>query len=89
LEIAGVMGSEFAAAAVSAGREEYVDQLEKYRERLAQQQILWLAPPASWSDGAVAARYEFTHTLYQPLSMAGDLAVHAAAPAYRYTPERG
>jgi hypothetical protein len=37
------MGSEFAAAVVSVGLEEYVDQLEKYCERLAQQQILWLA----------------------------------------------
>jgi hypothetical protein len=83
------MGSEFAAAVVSVGLEEYVDQLEKYCERLAQQQILWLAPLASWSDGTVAARYEFTHTLYQPLSIAGNLAAHAAAPAYRYTPERG
>jgi predicted ATPase len=66
LEVASVAGVEFSAAAVAAGLPETVVAVEELCEDLVRQQH-WLRPAgvAEWPDGTVAARYRFTHWLYQ------------------------
>jgi predicted ATPase/DNA-binding winged helix-turn-helix (wHTH) protein len=66
LEAASVLGVEFSAAAVAAGLEQDLVQIEERCDALARQHsFLRAAGIAEWPDGTVAARYEFLHWLYQ------------------------
>ena len=68
LEVASVAGVVFATAAVAAGLEADVEQIERRCERLVLQQVLRPVGLVTWPDGTVVARYEFTHALYQQVA---------------------
>jgi DNA-binding winged helix-turn-helix (wHTH) protein/tetratricopeptide (TPR) repeat protein len=66
LEVASVAGTEFSVAAVAAGLETTVAEVEQRCEALARSEHLLRASGVSeWPDGTVAARYAFIHSLYQ------------------------
>lgn len=66
LEVASVAGVEFSAAAVAAGLEAEVADVEELCAGLARHgQFLRAQGVSEWPDGTVAARYEFIHALYQ------------------------
>jgi predicted ATPase len=66
LEAASVAGMEFSAAAVAAGLEAEVVEVERRCADLAQRgQWLRQSGTAEWPDGTVASRYSFVHALYQ------------------------
>ncbi|NOT55768.1 MAG: AAA family ATPase [Deltaproteobacteria bacterium] len=66
LEAASVVGVEFSTAAVAAGLEVDVVQVEEWCEDLARHnQFLRPGGVGEWPDGTVAAQYAFTHALYR------------------------
>lgn len=66
LEVASVAGAEFSAAAVAAGVEAQVSEVEIRCAGLARrEQFLQARGIEEWPDGTVAARYSFLHALYQ------------------------
>ena len=66
LEAASVVGAEFAAAAVAAGLEITVGEVEDRCQLLARRgQFLRAAGASQWPDGTAAASYRFIHALYQ------------------------
>ncbi len=66
LETASVAGVEFSIAAVAAGIEGSVEEVEQRCATLVRQaQFLQVAGTGAWPDGTVAARYSFLHALYQ------------------------
>jgi DNA-binding winged helix-turn-helix (wHTH) protein/predicted ATPase len=66
LEVASVAGAEFSAAAVAAGLETTVEEVEEQCTELARrEQFLYVQGTAEWPDGTVAAQYGFWHALYQ------------------------
>jgi tetratricopeptide (TPR) repeat protein len=66
LEVGSVAGMEFSAAAVAAGIEAEVVQVEERCEGLVRrEQLLWSKGMEEWPDETVAARYGFLHALYQ------------------------
>jgi predicted ATPase len=66
LEVASVAGREFSAAAVAAGLETTVEQVEEACEGLVRRgQFLQAHGPGVLPDGTIAGRYGFLHTLYQ------------------------
>src|SRR5262249_45985343 len=66
LEVGSVAGAEFSAAAVAAGMEIEVEQVEDYGgELVRREQFLRASGTAEWPDGTVAARYGFLHALHQ------------------------
>jgi predicted ATPase/DNA-binding winged helix-turn-helix (wHTH) protein len=65
LEAASVVGEEFAVAAVAAGAQRPVDDVDAVCEGLAVgQRFLEDAGVASWPDGSSGGRYRFQHALY-------------------------
>lgn len=68
LEVASVVGVEFAAATVVGGLEASVDDVEAHCEMLVQQQMLRPVGVSTWPDGTVTMRYAFTHALYQQVA---------------------
>jgi predicted ATPase/DNA-binding winged helix-turn-helix (wHTH) protein len=68
LEAASVVGMEFSVAAIAAALEAEVIVVGERCARLSErQQFLRPAGITEWPDGTVAARYGFTHALYQHL----------------------
>ncbi len=66
LEAASVAGVEFSTAAVAAGLEVDVVQVEEWCEDLARHnQFLRPGGVGEWPDGTVAAQYAFNHALYR------------------------
>jgi predicted ATPase len=66
LEVASVAGVEFSAAAVAAGVEAEVSEVEESCAELARrEQFLRSHGTDEWPDGTVAACYGFIHALYQ------------------------
>ena len=66
LEVASVVGAEFAAAAVAAGGKAEVTEVEDCCERLARREFFVQAHGSrEWPDGTVSAHYRFLHALYQ------------------------
>ncbi|MSQ48530.1 MAG: hypothetical protein EXR78_09160 [Deltaproteobacteria bacterium] len=66
LEAASVAGVEFSTAAVAAGLDVDVVQVEEWCEALARHnQFLRPGGVEEWPDGTVAAQYTFTHALYR------------------------
>jgi hypothetical protein len=66
LEVASVVGREFAAAAVAAGLQGSIADVEVQCEALAtQQHVLDDTGVAVWPDGTRGGRYRFQHALYQ------------------------
>ena len=66
LEAASVAGLEFGAQAVSAALGTPLEQVEDACERLVRShRFLRASGTEAWPDGAVAARYTFTHAVYQ------------------------
>ncbi|HEV8716994.1 MAG TPA: AAA family ATPase [Candidatus Binatia bacterium] len=66
LEVASVAGVEFAAAAVAAGAEAEVDEIETIcAERARRGHFVRAQGVSEWPDGTVTARYGFLHALYQ------------------------
>ena len=65
LEAASVVGVEFAAAAVAAGVETALEEVETQCATLARRgQFLRSRGPDTWPDGTVTERYGFVHALY-------------------------
>ena len=66
LEVASVVGAEFSAAAVAAGAEATVEEVEERCEGLARREHFVRARgKEEWPDGTMATRYQFRHALYQ------------------------
>jgi len=66
LEIASVAGMVFSAAAVAAGMNADVVEVEQRCAVLARhQQFVQACGTAAWSDGTLAAQYGFRHAFYQ------------------------
>jgi len=65
LEVASVAGAEFSAAAVAAGLESSMQEVEERCAELARR-ALFVKPCGmiDWPDGTVATRYAFRHALY-------------------------
>jgi predicted ATPase len=71
LEVAGVMGVEFAAAEVTAGLGTNNEEIESRCEQLARTgQWLRAAGVAEWPDGTISGRYSFRHALYHEVAYA-------------------
>ena len=69
LEVASVAGVEFSAAAVAAGTETAIDEVERRCAALARRgQFLQARGTAEWPDGTIATRYGFLHALYQEVT---------------------
>jgi tetratricopeptide (TPR) repeat protein len=69
LEVGSVAGATFSAAAVAAGLEAEVVQVEEWCAGLVRRRQ-WLQADGeqSWPDGTVAGGYWFTHALYQEVA---------------------
>lgn len=66
LQAASIVGREFSAAAVAAGRQENLDAVETVCEELVRQSLfLQRRGTEEWPDGTIAARYRFLHVLHQ------------------------
>jgi len=66
LEAASVAGGEFSAAAVAAGvNSEVIDVEDRCAALARREQFLQARGTAIWPDGTVAARYGFIHAVYQ------------------------
>jgi predicted ATPase len=66
LEVASVVGAEFAEASVAAGLLLPLDAIEAIDEGLARQgQFIADLGLAEWPDGTVSGRYGFRHVLYR------------------------
>jgi predicted ATPase len=65
LEVASVAGAEFSAAAVAAGLESSIEEVEEHCAALARR-ALFVKPcgMTGWPDGTVATRYAFCHAFY-------------------------
>jgi len=73
LRVASLAGMEFSAAAVAAGAELPVEEVEERCETLARAgRFLVAAGSAAWPDGTVASRYAFIHALHREV-LAADL----------------
>ncbi len=71
LEVASVAGVEFSAAAIAAGTDVTVDEVEQRCTALARRgQFLQTDGTAKWPDGTIATRYSFLHALYQEVTYA-------------------
>ena len=69
LEVASVAGREFSAAAVAAGTDDRVEELEARYAALARRgQFVQACGTEAWPDGTITARYGFTHDLYQQVA---------------------
>jgi predicted ATPase len=68
LEAAGVVGVEFTAAAVAAGVEQAVEQVEEWCTTWGRQgRFVQTYGVVEWPDGAVTASYGFRHALYREI----------------------
>jgi predicted ATPase len=68
LEVASVAGREFSAAAVAAGIDRPVEEVEARYAALARRgQFIQARGTEVWPDGTIAARYGFTHDLYHEI----------------------
>jgi predicted ATPase len=66
LEVASVVGVEFAEASVAAGLPTAMDTIPEICEALARRgEFLEVRGLAKWPDGMVSGRYGFRHALYQ------------------------
>ncbi len=66
LETASVAGAEFSAAAVAAGADKAVEEVEQCCDVFVRrEQFLRVRGTTEWPDGTIAARYGFVHALYQ------------------------
>ena len=66
LEVASVAGVEFSAAAVAAGAEVTVEEVEQRCAALARRgQFLRADGIAEWPNGTITTQYSFLHALYQ------------------------
>jgi len=67
LEVASVAGIEFSAAAVAAGLETTVEQVEERCQALHQGQrfVRTLGETVTWPDGTVSERFSFIHAFHQ------------------------
>ena len=66
LEVASVVGAEFAVAAVAAAVKQEVDAIEEICEEIAWQgHFLIETGITEWPDGSISGRYGFRHALYQ------------------------
>jgi hypothetical protein len=65
LSVASVAGSVFSAAALAAGLDRPLEDVEAWCDRLAQRgQFLRALGATAWPDGTVTTRYRFLHDLY-------------------------
>jgi hypothetical protein len=66
LEVASVVGVEFAVALVAVGLQQPSESIEEVCERLARKgQFIAARGIEEWPDGTLSGRYGFMHTLYQ------------------------
>ena len=66
LQAASVAGFNFSAAAIAAGMDKPLEEIEKHCLQLIQRnQFIRSCGEERWPDGTIAARYEFIHALYQ------------------------
>ncbi len=66
LEVASAAGSEFSVAAVAAGAQRELDEVDTLCNELARRhQFLNRAGVEEWPDGTIASRFGFVHALYR------------------------
>ena len=66
LEVASVVGIEFATMAIAAGLKQEPDAIDELCERLANAgQVIKAGGIAEWPDGSLSGQYGFRHALYQ------------------------
>ena len=66
LEVASVVGAEFAVEAVAAGLKTDADLLEEASEVLTHRgQVIESSGIAEWADGTLSGQYRFRHALYK------------------------
>jgi len=66
LEVASIVGVEFSAAAVAAGLQVTVEEVDQQCELLARQgQFIHSQGIEEWPDNTLSERYSFQHALYQ------------------------
>ena len=88
LEVASVMGVEFAAAEVTVGLQTDNEEIESQCEQLARTgQWLRVAGVAEWPDGTISGRYSFRHALYHEV-VYGQLAEVRRVQFHRRIAER-
>ena len=88
LEVASVMGVEFAAAEVTAGLQTDNEEIESQCEQLARTgQWLRAAGVVEWPDGTISGRYSFRHALYHEV-VYGQLAEVRRVQLHRRIAER-
>jgi len=69
LEVASIVGTEFSAAAIAAGADLTVEQVEQRCAALARRgQFLQTKGTTDWPDGMLTTRYSFLHALYQQVT---------------------
>ena len=69
LEVASVAGVDFSAAAVAAGTETVLDEVEERCTLLVRRgQFLQAKGTTDWPDGTVTTHYGFLHALYQEVT---------------------
>jgi predicted ATPase len=67
IEIASVAGMQFSAAAIAAGAQASLLEVEECCSALANRKsFLGRAGEVEWPDGTVAAKFRFQHSLYRP-----------------------
>lgn len=82
LEIAGLAGMEFAAAAVAAAMQQPVESIESVCDGLARHgRFIEDRGLSIWPDGTASARYRFRHALYQAV-LPGSLGAGPRARAH-------
>jgi predicted ATPase len=66
LEVASILGVEFSAAAVAAGLQAAVEEVDRQCASLARQgQFILARGNEEWPDNTLSERYSFQHALYQ------------------------
>ena len=89
LETAAVAGVEFSTAAVAAGLEQALMDVEEYCEQLARQRLFLRSTGVTkYPNGTVTARYSFIHALFQEV-LYQRVAAGRRARIHRLIGERG
>ena len=71
LEVAGLIGAQFAAGSVAHALELPADEVDSVCEGLANQRgLLHYADTETWPDGTIQSRYAFRHALFQHAALA-------------------
>ena len=80
LEVASLVGAQFAAGSVGHALELPADEIDSVCESLAnERRLLQYAGTETWPDGTIQSRYAFRHALFQHAALARTTAATARA----------